>query len=486
VEITSETLESRQVQLTIVVPEEMIDAEMHEIAQAYARREGISGYRPGKVPVSRVAAIVGEDVLRETAVEGITETAARQAIKEQGLVPSAPASVEVIEQEPLTLKVIVPLEPKVDLGDYRSLRVERPEPEPVPEEAVEATIERWRDDHSSVESVDRPAEEDDVVLVALTGRIVGHTGAHQEDDDAENDTDADAGGAEGEVFYEEDSLSLTLSEVGTRQALLPPGVADELIGLSAGDTHSFVVQYPPEWPQTELAGRDVAFEARVEAVSSRVAPDLNDDFAQEISGLSSMEELRKRLREQLEGRALIDAGEAYVGEVVDTLVESADVEYPPALLEQEVAGMLADLRQRVESQGFTWDRWLEMQGKTEDALWEEVEPEAEMRLRRRLVMSKFVEEEGIELSRAEVDAEVRRITKSLPKAARRGMPSDDEMRRDAGSRLLTGRAIDRLIAIAEGRLEEDAGGDDAVGEDAAGDDTAGEDAAGEDERGEED
>lgn len=425
-QITSEALEPRQVQLTIVVPPKRVDKAMREVAQQYARYEGISGYRPGKVPVQRVASLIGEEALREAAVEQMTEDIVRDAITSEGIEPSAPASVRIKEQDPLTFEVVVPLSPTIDLGDYMSLRVERQEAEPISEDDVEATLERWRDDLATLQTVERPAEADDVVALSLAG----HDGE--------------------ETIYEEEALTLALSDDGAGDANLPPEVIDEIIGLSTGGEHSFSITYPESWPQAELQGHEVAFTATVASVSGRNAPDLDDEFAREVSGLDSIADLRDRLREQLESRNEMDARDAFVTAVVDALVESSDVQYPPTMLDTEVAGMIADLRQRVESQGFKWERWLELQEKDDDAIWAETEGEADARLRRRLVMVRFVEVEGIDVSRPEVDAEVRRLTQALPRAARRGMPSDDEMRRDAGSRILTGRALDRLMAIAAG------------------------------------
>ena len=425
-QITSEPLEPRQVRLTIVVPPSILDAAMREVAQHYARHERISGYRPGKVPVARIAKLVGEDNLRSAAIEQLTEDVVRQAIESEDLRPSAPASVKIAEEEPLTFEVVVPLQPHVDLGDYTALRVERAEPEPVTDAEIEATIQRWRDDLSTLETVERPAEADDVVALALVGR------------------DGD------ETLYEEEALTLALDDSGASAANLPPEVIDEIIGLSAGDAQTFGVTYPDAWPQEELRGREVDFTASVVSVSGRNAPDLDDAFAREVSGLDSIDDLRSRLRDQLESRAAMDARDEHLSTVVDALVESADVQYPPTLLDTEVAGMIADLRQRVERQGFTWSRWLELQQKDEDALWSELEGEADARLRRRLVMIKFVDEEDIDVGRDEVDAEVQRLTRSLPRSARRTLPDDDDLRQDAGSRILTGRALDRLIAITSG------------------------------------
>jgi trigger factor len=423
VEITAEPLEPRQVQLTIVVPPERVERAMNEAAQAYARRQSVPGYRPGKVPLSRVVAIVGEEPLREAAVEKLQEQVVREAIKEQALRPGGPASVEVVTQDPLTVRAVVPLEPLVELGDYHALEVPAPSLREIGDADVEAVFEGWRNDMATLQSVDRAAEAGDTVRVRLVGRL-------------------------GEkIVHEDENLMLPLTPEGATAANVPPDVVDELVGLAAGDARTFVVHYSEFWPQPELQAQDVAFEAGVAEVSARIPPEIDDKLAHDLGGADSVADLRRRVRTQLQVRALMQAQDEHVAAAVDALVAVSVVSYPPAVLDLEVAGILADLRQRVERQGFTWDRWLELQQKDEDALWAEVQPEAEARLKRRLVMTEFVRLEGIDVGKGEIDAEVKRLTDSLSPAARRGMPDIKEMRRSTGARMLSNRAVERLLEI---------------------------------------
>jgi trigger factor len=423
VEITSEAIEPCQTQLTIVVPPERIDRAMTEAAQQYARHQRIPGYRPGKVPLARVLAVVGDEPIRKLALERLSEQVAREAVKEQGLTPSAPIAMEVVSNDPFTVRVVVPLEPTVDLGDYRVLRVPRPPAPEVDSTTVDAAIESWRSDLATLEHVDRAAEGGDTMTVHLVGR------------------DAD------KIVVEDEALTLVLTPEGAVEANVPPAVVDELIGLSAGDAHTFTVTYSELWTQPELQGRDIAFEATVADVLALTTPELTDALAKELAGVESVEALRARVETQVRVRLMMEGADAFVTAAIDALVGGATVSYPPTLLDGEVAGLIADLRTRVERQGFTWARWLELQNKDQDALWAEATPEAERRLLRRLVMTAFVRAENVDVAPDEIDAEIDRLTSSLSGGARRGMPSRDEMRRATGSRLLSNRAVDRLLEI---------------------------------------
>ncbi len=425
-EITTETVEPRQVQLTIVMPDAVLDAARREVVAAFSRENKIPGFRPGKAPRARVAALVGDAAIEEEALERASRTVVQQAVEQEGLRPSAPVSIEKASDEPLTLRALVPLAPEVDLGDYNALRVELPEPESVPDDAVDETLERWRNEMAVLEPAEGAAEAGDVVRLSLVGTL----------DD--------------KIVFEEEALSLRLDSEQVADAGVPPEVVDELIGLAAGESHAFTLVYSEFWPQTELQGKTVSFQAEVDGVSRLTLPEMDDDLAQQLADVETLAELRETVRAQLEQRARMAGRDTQVEQVVDTMVERANFAYPPQLLEHEVADVIGDLRSRVERQGFRWEHWLEMQKENEDQILSDAEASARQRLERSLVMTAFVEREGISVSADEVQHEVEAFTQMLSAPARRGMPDDETLRRQMGSRLLSSRAIARLMAIVSG------------------------------------
>lgn len=436
--ITTEPIEPRQVKLTVEVPEARLTRAMEQVGRELSKRYKVPGYRPGKVPLKRMIALLGEEGIRQEAIEALGREIMAEAMQETGSLPAAPVQVEVASESPLTFSALVPLPPLVDLDDYRALRLPEAEPPPVDASDVDALLERLRRDLAQLAPVDRPAEAEDVVELSLTARR------------------AVAVAGDEAPLLQHEQIWITLDEEGAGRAGLPAAVIDELIGLSAKGSHRFTVTYPEDWSDASLGGRPVAFEARVNTVSRLELPELDDAFAQQVSDMDSLEALRRRAEEDIALRRRNEARDAHLEAVLDRLADQARLDYPPALLELELRELVGDLRERVERQGFEWKRWLELQEKSEETLWAELEAQAERQLRRSLVMQAFVEQEGIAVSEAEIRSEVERfnaIMASLPRAQR---PDGDDLRRRTANRILTGRAIERLLDIAAGRVEADA------------------------------
>ncbi len=436
-DITSEPLEHRQVQLTIVVPDDRVEKAVHEIVQRYARRLRVPGYRPGRVPLRAITGQVSEEDIRKDAMELLTEQVVGEAIRARELHPVAPTEVERVSEAPLSYRAVVPLAPEVDLGDYKSLRVEEPEPAEVSEEDVDEVVEKWRQDMAYVAPVDREADEEDIVTVSLIGR---HGDA---------------------VVFEEEEFNLPLNGEGAKAANLPPEIIEHLVGLVAGDTAEFEVKYSEFWPQPELQGENVSFEAEVAKVAAITLPELDDELAQQLGDIDSLDDLRQRVRDQAEIRSKLESRDAYVESALDALVEAATIDYPPALLQAQTAELVADLRTKVERQGFTWERWLELQKTDVDQLWDNLQTQAERRLKRGVVLEEFVRLEGVAVKDDDVDAEVNRLTEMLPKdVSKKSLPSVDQVRRSASSRMLTSRALEHLLEITSGQAAAASGTDE--------------------------
>lgn len=426
-QITSEPIDPCQVRLTLVIAPEEVEAAKQAVAQDLARRQRIPGYRPGKVPYARIAAVVGDDALLDEAVERLAQRKPLEALRAEKLVPAAPMTLETVSRDPLTMRLVVPLAADVDLGPYHDLRVPAPPLPPVDDATVDAQIEAWRAELAEQMPVDRPAVAGDVVRVALTGRL---------GDD---------------VVVEREAFDLALTGEAAVEAGLPATLPEHLVGVGAGESAAFEVTYSEVWPDAALQGRTVSFEAAVAEVRASVAPPLDDAFAARL-GMPDLEALREQLRKQLASRAAMDARDEQVTRAVDALVDQARVRFAPQMLEHETRELAADLRQRVEQQGFTWERWLAMQTKEEDSLWADLEQQAEARLRRTLVLQAFAEAEGIGVEKGEVEGEVDRFSALFLRGGprRRWKMDRDALRRELGARLFSGRTLGRLLAIVSG------------------------------------
>jgi trigger factor len=441
-EIVNEPVPPRQARLTITVPPERVEAEMTVVAQDYARRLRVPGYRPGKVPLALVVSQVGEEPLRQAVAEQLVDRVAREALRAEEILPYRQMILEDTSEDPLRYTILVPLAPEVDLGDYRSLRVPRPAPEPVSEEEVTRRLEAWRQESGHLETVERPAEPGDTVLVSLAGQLGG------------------------ELIVEHDTLDLVLEPDAMSEHDLPTELVERIVGHEAGETVRTQVTYSEFWPEAELQGRAVDFEISVEGVMALVLPELDDDFAREVSDAESLAALAGRVRDRLEATAALEAREIWRLQAIDELVAGATLSYPPQLAEEEVEGALARLRGRVEQQGFAWEHWLQLQGKDEDAILAEVEPEALSRLARTLVLSEFAVVENIAVGRSDVEAELRRRNEQLSSVGLK-LRKNDLVRGVVADELLTERTLNRLLEIVggqDGAAEEAVDGLDGEGE----------------------
>jgi trigger factor len=171
VHVDREDLGSRRIKLTITVPQERIDTERERVARELSRRHKVPGFRPGKVPYERMLAIVGAEAIDEEAIPAAARRVIEAAIIAEGIVPSATVRTVVVGESPLRIEATVPLQPDVDLGDYRSLRLPAPPPPEIDDAEVEAMIDRWREERAFLAPVDRPAAEGDVVSLSLIGRL---------------------------------------------------------------------------------------------------------------------------------------------------------------------------------------------------------------------------------------------------------------------------------------------------------------------------
>lgn len=445
-QIASEPLPSCQVQLTIVVPADRLARELDAVAQEIARQQRIPGYRPGKAPLQRVAELVGEDKLREEAIERLTNKVVLEALRIEKLEPVAPVSVGVESEDPLTFRAVVPLQPKVVLGDYHSLRIPMPTMPQVQPEDVDAALDEIYQGLAEVMPVDRPAEAGDLMGLSLVGRSAWAEGG------------AGAEGSEGELLFENRDLSLRLSSEDAAASGIPPKSIDALIGLKPGDAVAFSATYSEMWPEARLQGRAADFRGEVLSLRSAVPP--SPEVAAERLGLASPEELRDTVSAQIGIRALLDTRSEASGRAVDALVDQSEIDYPPALMELEMVEGINELRRSVERQGYPWESWLAMQEQNQEAMLADLERMAETRIKRNWVMMAFAEAENIGISEAEINTEVNRVLAEMARTqtaqSSRQRPDRDAIRMEIGSRMLFGRAISRLLEIVGG---EDSGGD---------------------------
>jgi trigger factor len=429
--LETENLEDRQVQLTVEVPSEQIQSAMKSAARRMSKTTKIPGFRPGKAPYDVILQRFGEESVFEEALDSLGQEIYRKALEDSDLDAFAPGSLEeVMSRDPLVLRYTVPLAPEVELGNYRKLRKKYKEPE-VEDKAVDDAMEDLRQRQALIEPADRAAQLSDVVLIDVEGKL-------QED-------------SEDGSLVNQKGISLLLEDTTDWPF---PGIVGHLAGISAGDAIDVEHTFAEDYPEETLQGKPASFHISCLEVKSRLVPEWTDDLAKNIGDFETLLDLRIKVRESLQEQAESDAQNTYAGEVIEAIVEDAEVQFPPILLDQEVTDMTRDLARNLASQNLSLEDYLTIEQKSADELREELEPQARQRLKRALALGKIVELEELAVEDDEVDERVESFTSSLDESAgteelKKAFESA-ESRRRIELDLLTEKAIDRVVSISKG------------------------------------
>lgn len=422
--VTTERLPDSQMVLEIEVEPERLERSLDKGYRKLVKRTHVPGFRRGKAPRPMLERHVGRHTLLHEALEILVPEVYGQALEEEGIQPIGAPSIELIQDDPPVIKATVPLQPSVELGDYHNIRLERSSVEATSAEVDEA-LEELRRRYAVHEPVDRPVQMGDVVRADIRAVVGGK-----------------------EIFADKD-VELRLAE---GSVLLLPGFAEGLVGAEK-DVRTEVESIIPEGSDGEhrspLSGQKCRIFATVKDIKKEDLPDLDDEFARNVGeGFGSLEELRRRKEEDIVGSKQPAVDEEYRREAVDLLVNTArEISFPPVLVEREID---RQIREEARMVGADVPQYLKRTRQTEEERREEIRPKAEERVRRSLVLGRLAELEGIEVTDADVDDEVKRVTAS-------GGAQSEQLKQlfNSGSgreavehSLLTRKTLDRVMEIA--------------------------------------
>lgn len=427
--ITTEPLENRQVEVTIELGEERTEQALRRTARLISREVDIPGFRRGKAPYGAIVQRYGEKVVRQEAASALAEDIIEEALKEEGIHPYGPVELNDVMLNPITYRCTVPLQPVVDLGDYRDYRREMPEVE-VPEEDVQEELDEIRRQNAVLEPLDRPAAIDDVVVLDLS-----------------IETD------EGQMIYDEE-YEVHLAAESEHPA---PGFAEEVAGMEIGQERTFTLTLPDDFPEEEFQAQDATFSVQLKEVYNHILPEFDDDLARTVGPYDSLEELKEHIRQRLMEEAWEEAEAEYTEQVVEDIVEQARFDYPPHILEEELDEMVEQFEESLkQQQHLTLEDYLRLQDQTEEELRESLKPEAKKSLKISSVLGKVVQVENLEVDEDEVSEKVDAFARMFGERAdvARAEIDTTEGRDHLRRRLLTDKAIARLVAIAKGEAPE--------------------------------
>jgi trigger factor len=434
--ITSEPSGERQLSLTIEVEEERVIRARRRVARQVSREIDIPGFRKGKAPYDVIVQRLGQRVVREELVSLLAEDVYREALEQEDIAPYGRGTLEETQFDPLTLTFIVPLAPKVELGDYRSYRRSFSEPE-VPEEAVTEVLEATQQQNAILAPLDRPTALGDLLVAEIVGRT-----------------------RDGNVFLREEEAHILLNPEADEPV---PGLIEALIGIEKGEERTFTLVLPADFGLEELQGSEAEFTADVKGVYERIVPELNDDLARTVGNYDSLEELENDVRRRLREREQGTAESRYADQVLQDVIDQTVVSFPPVMLQEALDDSVETYRTQIEQrEHMMLEDYLRIHSKTMEDLREELGPEVEQSIKRSLVLGEIVQQESLVVSDEELDRQIAESSEQYGERAGevRAALSTPEGRRDLRNRMLADRAMQRLVAIATGEAAEATAADD--------------------------
>jgi trigger factor len=427
--VVTERLPKSQVGLDIEVPAEVVDATYDRVLNRLASRAKIEGFRPGRAPRALIEARIGAAALREEVVEQMVPDVMRQALERESIDPIDPPDVEVLELErgrPAKLKATVSVMPAVTLADTANLQIEAPDhTHEVDEDLLERRLEELREPMAEITPVEREVRVGDIAVIDIEVEVEGNV-------------------------VESETRKATEAEV--KEGVLLPELVAVLPGTFVDETREAAVNFPADYGNADLAGKEATIRVTVRGVKEKVLPPLDDALAKSMTNgkQETAEAYRAAVRQELEDSAKAVTKMEREQAVVKALVEASTVEVPQALVDRELTFELESLERTLNRQGLKLDRYLQYLGRSIDQWMSDRRPDAEARLKTDLVLAEFARREGLEPSDDETvsfleeqagqDDELKGQVAELKKS-----PS---AKRYFASRLRRRRVLDRLVDIA--------------------------------------
>lgn len=382
-----ETLEKNMAKLTVEVTAEEFAKAMTHAYNKNKSQISIPGFRKGKVPQAMVEKMYGPETFYEDAANYLIPLEYEKAAEESGLDIVSTPEVDVVQIEkgkPFIFTAEVAVKPGVALGDYKGIEVEKTEIE-VTDEEVDAEIRKAQDQNSREVTVERAAEDKDTVVIDYEGFADGVA--------------FEGGKGEGHPLV-----------LGSNSFI--PGFEEQLVGAVAGSDVDVNVTFPEEYHAKELAGKAAVFKVKVNEVRTKEYPELDDEFAQDVSEFETFEEYKADVKANLLTKKENEAKNKRQQQVMDKVIENASMEIPDPMVTTQANQMMQEYAQRLSYQGLSMEQYFQFTGMTAKDLLEQLKPQALKNIQSRLVLEAVVAAEDIQVSDEELDKEMGEMAKS--------------------------------------------------------------------------
>lgn len=418
------TENANEVKLEIIIEAAKFDEAMKKVYFKSAKYFNIPGFRKGKAPMNIVEKYYGTEIFYEDTFNEVATEAYDIALAENKIEAVSRPNIEIVEigkGKDLVFTAVVQTKPEIELGKYKGIEIEKVEYN-VEDKDIENELTKMQEKNSRIVSVDdRDVKEGDITVIDFEGFVDGKA--------------FEGGKAEGHEL-----------EIGSKTFI--PGFEDQVVGMKIDEEKEINVKFPEEYFSKDLAGKDAMFKVKVHEIKVKELPELDDEFAKDVSEFDTLAELKASIKEKLEEENAQRAKYETEAAVMKAACEEVKLDIPAGMIELEVENMLKDIDQRLSYQGMSLEQYLQMIGKTEEDMKKDYEPQAVEAIKSRLTLEAVIKAEKIEASEEEIKAKLAEMATNYGKKVEE-IENNDNLKKYIKEGIESEKAIEVLVANAK-------------------------------------
>ncbi len=386
------TQNANEVKMEITIEAEKFENAIKKVYFQNAKYFNIPGFRKGKAPQNIVEKYYGKEIFYEDAFNDIASEEYEKAIEENKIEAVSRPQIDIVTMEKgqdLVFTAIVQTKPEVELGKYKGIEIEKIEYN-VKAEDIDNELKQMQEKNARVVSVETPVEKGNIAVIDFEGFVDG-------------------------VAFEGGKAENHSLEIGSNTFI--PGFEDQVIGMKIEEEKDIKVKFPEEYFSKDLAGKDATFKVKVHEIKKKELPELDDEFAKDVSEYDTIAELKDSIKERLEKQNKEREKYEKQDAVMKVVIDELKVEIPSGMVELEVDNMVKDMEQRMSYQGLKLEQYLKMLNKTEAEFKKEYEPQAIEAIKSRLALEAIIKNEKIEATEEEVKGKIKEMAENYGRKA---------------------------------------------------------------------
>ena len=418
------TENKNEVKLSFTVEAEKFEEAMKKVYSKTAKYFNIPGFRKGKAPMQLVERQYGSEIFYEDAFNELVPDLYDEAIKENNIEAVSKPDIDITQMEKgkdLIFTATVQTKPEVKLGKYKGIEIKKIEYN-VSDEEINHELGHMQERNSRLISVeDRPVEEGDITVIDFEGFVDG-------------------------VPFEGGKAENHELEIGSKTFI--PGFEDQIIGMKIDEERDINVKFPEEYFSKDLAGKDATFKVKLHEIKKKELPELDDEFAKDVSEFDTLDELKKSIKEKIEEENKNKEKYETEEEAIKTVCENTEIDIPSGMIELEIDNMVKDIEARLSYQGLKLEQYLQMMGKTESEMRTEFEEQAKRSVKSRLVLEAIATAEDTLPTDEEVTEKIKEMAKQYNRDEKE-LLENEQLKSYLADSMKTEKAIDFIVKNAK-------------------------------------